>query len=355
MNCCPRCFERYCDCNAGSIDIDYYMYPAIYELNRKGYRTQYCCSGHADEDFIHTYILFSAAVEAEIDSEYFGFDSYRYRGLHVKRNKIHVKRPVAELFKKKSTDKEALIQNVNREIYHWAQALPIKALSPVMEEKAFPDDYFEAEVVQGDTKPWLWLRPGLTRGEVAISDYEAAVSVRKGMSPVNTCILAGANSQFMRYRSGLRQSPFESLKEVLRFPVRMAAFGMSREIHMDAVSLNECFWQVTYTHADADHEIDSYELEDYREEHPNADALSAFRKVFDDLTKGGCYICLFSSGENIILFTNKMPFAYHVGADYTAFLIGDMDYSCTEMRHVQPGKEMFVFANGALLFSEVLV
>ena len=47
----------------GFIELDELIVPAIFELNRKGYRTLYCCSGHIDEPY-GGYIKFATSLRS---------------------------------------------------------------------------------------------------------------------------------------------------------------------------------------------------------------------------------------------------------------------------------------------------
>jgi len=51
---CPRT-----KCNGEVIEVDDMFLPAIRLLNQKGYNTEYCCSGHTEENGGNSYISFS--------------------------------------------------------------------------------------------------------------------------------------------------------------------------------------------------------------------------------------------------------------------------------------------------------
>jgi len=69
---CENCFEvdsrkyksrRTCKhCGGLLVQIDEMMLPTISLLNKKGYRTRFCCSGHVYDDFIHPFLLFQTYV-----------------------------------------------------------------------------------------------------------------------------------------------------------------------------------------------------------------------------------------------------------------------------------------------------
>lgn len=47
---CLKCFEPRCQCNVDKAEIDIDIYNTIQTLNKKGYYTLYCCSGHVNEN-----------------------------------------------------------------------------------------------------------------------------------------------------------------------------------------------------------------------------------------------------------------------------------------------------------------
>lgn len=67
MLVCKKCFYvfKQCTCkNKKSFECDELMVHIIKSLNLKGYKTEYCCSGHVysenyDTSYIGTYILFN--------------------------------------------------------------------------------------------------------------------------------------------------------------------------------------------------------------------------------------------------------------------------------------------------------
>jgi hypothetical protein len=62
MLICRECFNIHCMCkNKKKFECDELMLFPIKTLNQKGYRTDFCCSGHITDKklhFIRTYILF---------------------------------------------------------------------------------------------------------------------------------------------------------------------------------------------------------------------------------------------------------------------------------------------------------
>lgn len=49
-----------------NVEIDDMSVPYIREFNRKGYYTEYCCSGHTEEDSLYTYVSFKSGPASDI-------------------------------------------------------------------------------------------------------------------------------------------------------------------------------------------------------------------------------------------------------------------------------------------------
>ena len=62
------------ECYGDVVEIDELFVPVIAELNRKGYRTRYCCSGHYTKDSIITYIMFEDFIEFLYLPEGYNYD-----------------------------------------------------------------------------------------------------------------------------------------------------------------------------------------------------------------------------------------------------------------------------------------
>jgi hypothetical protein len=97
------------DCGSDVMRMDEIIAPAIIELNRKGYVTEYCCSGHMNDDYIHTYIKFK-------DKPVGCPKSFYIDGLCIRAKNPHSAYCGIKRFNK--------IIKLNRDLYEWALSLP---------------------------------------------------------------------------------------------------------------------------------------------------------------------------------------------------------------------------------------
>lgn len=162
MKYCNKCFceQNTCDCISNSfIEIDYLIYPTIYELNRKGYQTTYCCSGHESCTLFNPYIMFNQNdYDIECDEKLFSFEKYRYRG--VERKKKEFIRPTKECVKyfsnlKNEEEKKEYIIEFNMSLYYWAKSLPVFIENKQIPFKDFKDEYFVQHRELQSTNPFL--------------------------------------------------------------------------------------------------------------------------------------------------------------------------------------------------------
>ena len=58
---CVNCWHKkeYCKCDRKRLEsIDYNMISILSILNKKGYKTKWCCGGHTEKNFVYIYIKF---------------------------------------------------------------------------------------------------------------------------------------------------------------------------------------------------------------------------------------------------------------------------------------------------------
>ena len=105
--------------NAPLVEIDELIAPIISILNKKGYKTEYCCSGHFRNS--RTYIVFSEQYGNIIMSDYpDNFDlSDGYEDSHMCLG--------SEPYKSEEFTKDRLTDIINNiiSLWHWTDELPI--------------------------------------------------------------------------------------------------------------------------------------------------------------------------------------------------------------------------------------
>ena len=90
-NVCVNCWhkEQYCKCDKKRIEpIDYNMISILSILNKKGYKTKWCCGGHAEKSFIYIYINFQGDYNFLMLPEGFIF---KKRVLYYRNKKLKTK------------------------------------------------------------------------------------------------------------------------------------------------------------------------------------------------------------------------------------------------------------------------
>lgn len=402
MQYCLNCFQRACRCGHQKAEIDYYIYPAIHELNRKGYDTRSCCSGHEDTSHLRTAICFEQELACDIQSEYFEYDSYNYRGFHERRDCIRVKPEVAKEFKKKRTNKLALIQNINKELYAWAKSLP--AIRPIKYNKVdFPDTYFEQEVEPTDVldiqKSWMLFTKASPMCKYTVTGFfeevdregtlsEALVNRVGDIEKYHEQDYAnfGANSNNAGFM--MRKIKFDAAGDY-----QLLLCGYEPYATIEKLLIGEAVWFLSYARTDLvseygdgeNHEyldglgdmydlddddavcydkstagaqkntyteslFDADDIQDFQEEHPNANELDLFTHLFNRMCRVNINTCVFSADNVNIVFSNKTDFSLLMIRDQNIVAFGKGDYDYLDFTHINVSqKEMHVYANGRLL------
>ncbi len=151
MHVCMDCFEIYdikylhrksdytyvdavCpkkNCHGDVVELDEMIAPAVIELNRKGYFTDFCCSGHWYNEGIHTYLVFEDA-ECVPDTLPKGFF------LETKNDKYAI-------FPKNNSEiedeckKHLYIMKLNHNLTEWAFSLPSREERDLNEQESLID------------------------------------------------------------------------------------------------------------------------------------------------------------------------------------------------------------------------
>ena len=406
MECCSSCFKKVCRCGRHKIEIDYYIYPTIFELNRKGYRTASCCSGHVEDGYVSIYIKFNEEIQEDIISEYFKYESYNYRGFHERRNCIRLKPEIAKKFQKKRTNKLKLIQEVNKDLYRWAKSLPFKS-EPQVKAIEFPDEYFDQEVEDEEVvdvqKPWLLFTKSSRNNGRTIDDFFQEIEESEELTEIIVNNL-GRVKRFDNKDYSNNQNR-NLLKSKIEFDIsgeyKCFLCGYEPYMMIEKLFVGNTNWYLAYARTDlavkssggdeylstekyiddediddfededyddiiedyvtnnAIHQIeplvDEYDVEDYFDEHRGGNDIELFTHLFNRMCRMGINICVFFADNINIVFTNKTDFSVLMADGQSAFAFGEADYDDIEFLHINiEKKEYLIYGNGRLLMRKEL-
>jgi hypothetical protein len=132
---CLKCFRVYnqktikhkvCknkNCNGEVVEIDELFIPVIAELNRKGYKTKYCCSGHIEDTF-NSYIYFEDDIELPNLPDGYLFDKDAFP--QVNWTMWETKNTIRRLFdeNKNNFDLSKEILESTLKVMKWVEELP---------------------------------------------------------------------------------------------------------------------------------------------------------------------------------------------------------------------------------------
>ena len=117
-----RCPQPSCGCFDALAEVDELILPAIHILNKKGYVTTACCSGHYVSDSKKTYIMFDEAVELPSLPDGFCFDPHNKNVIEsVSSGERGMDAPVS------ISDMFEVYDNIIS-LLRWAEGLPVKEL-----------------------------------------------------------------------------------------------------------------------------------------------------------------------------------------------------------------------------------
>ena len=77
---CTKCDFKNIDYEEENIEIDSKLAFQISILNKKGYKTKFCCSGHALDEWVSSYIYFEDKIDSCPEDWYIDDDGYIIRG-----------------------------------------------------------------------------------------------------------------------------------------------------------------------------------------------------------------------------------------------------------------------------------
>lgn len=163
MYLCSKCFDilysKYHKCTKcdfknnyeeENIEIDSKLAFQISILNKKGYKTKFCCSGHALEDCVRTYIYFEDKINSCPE------DWYIDEGCIIRGNKI---RDWIEL---DFITRENILTNYNGNLLKWVLELEPKENIKVYHVSELVDIYFKIlskinDISEKYNKPYIEL------------------------------------------------------------------------------------------------------------------------------------------------------------------------------------------------------
>lgn len=405
MECCSKCFKKLCRCGQPRVEIDYYIYPAIYELNRKGYWTNSCCSGHSDSEHLSTYISFYDEIETDIESEFIQFESYNYRGFHERRNCIRLKPELTKKFTKKRTNKLALIQEINKDLYRWAKSLPYRTSLDDLEDigSNFAETYFDEEIITDEVidvqNPWILFTKVADGCKYTISDFFNEIEPVDSLSE----LIVNRSGHIRRFRDQdyafplLHTEHSSNLKDKIVFDIsgdyKYLLCGYEPYIMIEKIRTGDAVWYLSYARTDiaieygdgdggsytaalvdeddidehaekhsnkiasngktldyTDTLFDEEDIADFWDEHSGATELDLFTYLFNRMCRAHINICVFSAENVNIIFSNKTDFSLLMTKDQAVVAFGKADYEYMDFSqiHVEQ-KEVFAYTNGRLL------
>ncbi len=369
MKCCRTCFKTNCRCNIAYphgyvsdwnyIDIDYYIYPAIYEFNRKGYKTSKCCSGTSSTDTLDTFIQFESDIDFEFDSEYFQFDKYNYNGIHIRRNKILPKKDIIKLFQKKRTNKTDLLLKLNEDLYRIAKNAPSKDNNPLITELKISSEYYinesKSQIKFDCQYPWIIILPAKGNCSSFINDFFVCT---KGETESHEIIVNNSGNKIRTKKVSNEDIFFNANSNH-----NILLFGYDIGMQVESFYIDGRLWNLSYVVLNADYYEKgvSYpiglteDFSDYLLDNPSDDLISIFGNIFSKLENKGIFICSFSSGQNLIVFSDSLDFAFDSNTNGSSAMFGPVDFDKSDFKHFSVNKkECFVFINGRLLIRREL-
>ena len=163
MYLCSKCFDilysKYhkctkCDFNSYeevNIEIDSKLAFQISILNKKGYTTKFCCSGHALDEWVSSYIYFEDKIDSCPEDWYIDDDGYIIRG---NRNRDWIELDFIT--------RENILTNYNGNLLKWVLELEPKENIKVYYVSELMDIYFKIiskiiDISEKYNKPYIEL------------------------------------------------------------------------------------------------------------------------------------------------------------------------------------------------------
>ena len=111
------------ECYGDVVEVDELFVPVISELNRKGYFTQYCCSGHvAGNGGFHSYIYFEDYTLLPSVPEGYKHDQDMYPHIKFDEGKVSILRYFDEKLNLMELSKQLYKNSIS--VLEWVEGLP---------------------------------------------------------------------------------------------------------------------------------------------------------------------------------------------------------------------------------------
>ena len=160
MYLCSKCFDivyfkchkcTKCDYEEENIEIDSKLAFQISILNKKGYKTKFCCSGHALDEWVSSYIYFEDKIDSCPEDWYIDDDGYIIRG---NRNRDWIELDFIT--------RENILTNYNGNLLKWVLELEPKENIKVYYVSELMDIYFKIiskiiDISEKYNKPYIEL------------------------------------------------------------------------------------------------------------------------------------------------------------------------------------------------------
>ena len=160
MYLCSKCFDivyfkchkcTKCDHEEENIEIDSKLAFQISILNKKGYKTKFCCSGHALDEWVSSYIYFEDKIDSCPEDWYIDDDGYIIRG---NRNRDWIELDFIT--------RENILTNYNGNLLKWVLELEPKENIKVYYVSELMDIYFKIiskiiDISEKYNKPYIEL------------------------------------------------------------------------------------------------------------------------------------------------------------------------------------------------------
>jgi hypothetical protein len=140
MKICTACYsvlvddydDEFCplrECQGHIASIDENIAPAIIELNKKGYATEFSCSGHFNRAYLDNYISFATGVHFDSAPEGFSLEKLQDHNGDI-HHVIRLNLSDEEWEKVSTEDRILAITRNNLAVLRWAKSLP--QLDPIV-------------------------------------------------------------------------------------------------------------------------------------------------------------------------------------------------------------------------------